>query len=134
MKILSPVDHGGLVGFDRHPITNPMLGPYFEKLIVLTAGSGTKTMDLSSANVFTVDAQGNAITLAFSNVPAARSGSRLVSATIGIYNPGTITWPTGINWGAAGAPTLSTGTKFNWISFWSHDGGTTWFAAASWLG
>lgn len=129
MDILSAIKSDGGADLDRHPLVGPNIGPYMEKLTALGSVSGAVNIDLSLGNYFTMALTG-ATTLAFTNVPAARSGSRIIPVTLRIYMDSvqTVTWPSGTAWGAAGEPTFVAGN--NIFALWLD--GTTWFAVTSW--
>ena len=113
----------GAAGND--PITS--LGPISEKTQTLGPISGSVTIDLSAG--LSVSATiGDAVTLAFTNVPV--SGTTLV--VLRLTNGGTaaVTWPAAIVWAGNKAPTLTASGK-DMIVLITDDGGTTWWGSAS---
>ena len=104
-----------------------MNGARLEKTIVLGAGSGTRTVDLSLGNVVTMTSTGNT-TLAFSNAPVA---PRAQTVEVEITNGGafTFTWPASVNWLVGSAPALkSSGVDI--IRLTTVDAGTTFYASS----
>jgi len=69
----------------------------------LASATTTATLDLSSQQVFRVDATSNR-TLAFSNAPGSNRAMTVVVRLTG--SSGTITWPAGIEWAEGTAPEL----------------------------
>jgi len=98
-------------------------GQYIEEYVA-TGTSGAVTIDLDTGNNFST-AMAGAVTYTFSN--AATSG--LVSSfTLKVVTDGnTITWPTSVDWPSATAPTLSASGSTDVFTFFTHDGGTTWY-------
>ena len=83
------------------------------------------TLDLSTGNVFSDTPSANA-TYVFSNPPA--SGTAYVF-TLKITPSGTytVTWPTSVDWAAATAPDAPASGATNVYSFYTQDGGATWY-------
>lgn len=88
---------------------------------------GANNIDLSLCNVFTKTISGATI-LTVSNVPASSTVAYMI---LELTNAGsaTITWFSGIKWSGGTAPTLTSAGK-DILSFYSHDGGTTWNTVA----
>ena len=80
-------------------------------------------IDTRAGNYFTKTISG-ATTLTVSNVPAAGTAAAFV---LELTNGGsaTITWWSGMKWSGGTAPTL-TASGLDILSFYTHDGGTTW--------
>jgi hypothetical protein len=102
-------------------------GAYDEQSTAVTATAST-TLDLSTANTFTVTLGVSITTLAFSNVPAS---GRVASVTLVINHSvasTTIAWPASVKWSGGTAPTLTTTAgKTDIVSLMTPDGGTTWY-------
>jgi hypothetical protein len=105
----------------------PVLKDYAETKVAMAANDA----DLSLGNVQTKTISG-ATTLTFSNPPAAGSSG---SFTLFLTNGGSaaVTWPTGVDWPTATAPTL-TATGVDVLVFTTIDAGTTWYGIASGIG
>jgi membrane-bound inhibitor of C-type lysozyme len=101
---------------------------YAEKTSAITISSGTLTVNLNNANVFTCTLNANITTLTISNVVAASGyamGFTLIFTADGTAR--SVTWPASVKWAGGTAPTLtSTNTKKDVLSFVSTDNGTTW--------
>jgi len=85
----------------------------------------TGTLDLSSGNVFS-DAPSANVTYVFSNPPATGSAYGFTlkvtpSATV------TITWPASVDWAGGTAPDAPASGATNVYSFYTQDGGTTYY-------
>jgi len=89
-----------------------------------TGTSGAVTIDLNTGNNFST-AMAGAVTYTFSN--AATSGT-VSSFTLKVVNNGSaITWPASVDWPGGTAPTLSASGATDVFTFFTHDGGTTWY-------
>jgi hypothetical protein len=85
------------------------------------SASGTVTVDLSTANFFTITPSGT-VTFAFSNEPASgKVGFFHIEITNGAAQ--TINWPAEVDWPGGTAPTLTAGVDL--IVGYTRDGGTT---------
>jgi hypothetical protein len=119
---------GTPVSFGNNEVRNSLLKKYSEVTASPTISSGTLTVDLSAANVFTVSLNANITTLTISNTLATSNtstGFTLVLTADGTAR--TITWPGSVKWPAGTAPTLtSTNGKIDVLSFVSYDQGSTW--------
>ena len=84
---------------------------------------GAADINLATGNYFTKTISG-ATTLTVSNVPATGTA---ISFVLDLTNGGsaTITWWTGVKWAAGTAPTLTSAGR-DVLTFFTHDGGTTW--------
>jgi hypothetical protein len=96
--------------------------------------STTETVDLANGTVHRVVLDDNC-TLTFSG---ATSGSGY-SFTLIVVQDGTggrtVTWPGSVDWAASTAPTLSTAVNaVDVLTFFTVDGGTTWFGFVAGLG
>lgn len=93
----------------------------------LGSGSGTRTFDLSTAQAWKVTVATSANTFSFTN--PSPSGTECV-VVVEVVNGGSqvVTHPTGTDWAAGVAPTLTAaGTDI--LVYRTTDGGTTWFAS-----
>jgi hypothetical protein len=82
-------------------------------------------IDLETGTYFYKTISG-ATTLTFSN-PAA--SGKVSSFTLEVTNPASnITWPASVVWEGGSAPTLTT-TGTDVLTFFTRDGGTTWYGA-----
>lgn len=84
-------------------------------------------IDCSLTNSFTKTIAGNS-TFTFSNPPA--SGVFYAFTLKLVHTSGTITWPASVKWPGNTAPTLTTG-RTHLLTFFTDDGGTTWFNVPS---
>lgn len=93
------------------------------KLVAKGTISGAQSLDLATANYFTMTING-ATTLSITNVP---SGTWATGLILRIVNGGsaTITWPASFKWPGGTAPVLtSSGTDM--LALVTDDSGTTW--------
>lgn len=95
-----------------------------------TKTSGTLTLDIAAANVFSVVAGGNFV-VEFDNISETQNVAQFWQMEIksgGTYN---ITWPAGIIWDGGGAsniqPVLSLDTTV--LNFYTRNNGTTIFGS-----
>lgn len=93
--------------------------------------STAATIDLSNGTFVTATLTGNC-TFTFSNP----SGSNATSFTLVLSNDGTagrtITWPASVKWPNATVPTrTTTANKTDVYTFFTYDGGTTWWGTLS---
>jgi hypothetical protein len=109
------------------PISRPVLTGVREAIVNLGAVSGSQTFNLNSGNIFQVKPNG-AITVSPSNVPSSGTFVGILVRHEGDGTARTYTWPTTTKWAYGEAPTMtSTNAKFDLISLFTYDGGTTWF-------
>lgn len=96
-------------------------------IVDLGAVSGTQTFNLQSGNIFQVKPNG-AITVSPSNVPASGTFIGMLIRHEGDGTARTYTWPATTKWAFGEAPSMtSTNAKFDLVSLFTYDGGTTWF-------
>ena len=108
-------------------VTRPEIKDYSETYNA-SSGSGTVTLDLTTGNVFQHTASGGNVTFVFSNPPAAGKGGAFTLKWIQDSSDRTATWPVTVDWAAATAPTLTSGSgKVDIFTFVTVDGGTTWY-------
>ena len=107
-----------------------LIQDYSEKVNALGSITSTQAFDLTTGNVFTATATGN-VTLSVTNVPATGTCASLSLVAIN-FGAHTITWPTGTKWAGGTAPTLTTsGTDI--LTFFTVNGGTTWYGSLAGL-
>lgn len=104
---------------------------YFERSsIVSIAKGGGLTLDLATAQVFSVTLNAAISSITISNIPDNAS-SNACGFTIIFIADGTvrsITWPGSVKWPGGTAPTMTgTNNKKDIISFLTDDSGTTWY-------
>ena len=108
-------------------VTRPEIKDYSETYNA-SSGNGTVTLDLTTGNVFQHTASGGNVTFVFSNPPAAGKGGAFTLKWIQDSSDRTATWPASVDWAAATAPTLTSGSgKVDIFTFVTVDGGTTWY-------
>ena len=108
--------------------TNVAFTGYVETANSVTQSSGVLTLNLLSGSVFYVTMTAAITSITFTNIPASgKVVSFILNVTVAGY---TITWPASVKWANGTAPTLSTTSgKTDIFSFFTYNGGTTWFAA-----
>jgi hypothetical protein len=99
-----------------------------EKSAALTSGT-TVTLDLNLATTFTITLAHNIGTFNWTNPAASGAVSSFVLKVTQDGTAGrTIAWPSGVDWAAATAPTLSTAAgNVDVFVFFTSDAGTTWY-------
>jgi hypothetical protein len=108
-------------------ISRPVLTGVREAIVNTGVASGTTTLDLNGGNIFQIKPNG-AITIAFSNVPASGTFVGILIRHEGDGTARTYTWPGTTKWAYGEAPIMtSTNGKFDLISLFTYDGGTTYF-------
>ena len=102
---------------------------YDEKAVALGT-SGTLTCNLASGTLFYTGTLAGNTTFVFSNPVAS---GRVTSFTLELSNAAgyTITWPASVKWNEGTEPAWSAGKDI--VSFYTRDGGTTWYGFASGL-
>ena len=107
--------------------TRPEIKDYSETYNA-SSGNGTVDLDLESGNVFQHTASGGYVTFTFSNPPETGKGGSFTLKWIQDSSDRTATWPGSVDWAAATAPTLTSGSaKVDVFTFFTVDGGTTWY-------
>lgn len=102
---------------------------YNETFQTANSSSGTTTLDLEAANIFSTTLTENT-TFAFTNPPATGTA---YSFTLKIVQDAsasgyTVAWPASVDWPDALAPTLTdTASGVDIFVFFTHDGGTTYY-------
>ena len=108
-------------------VTRPEIKDYSETYNA-SSGSGTVDLDLSTGNVFQHTASGGNVIFTFSNPPAAGKGGAFTLKWIQDTSDRTATWPPAVDWAAATAPTLTSGSaKVDVFTFMTVDGGAIWY-------
>lgn len=87
----------------------------------------TGIMDLNLSDRFSITVGAN-VSLSFSGVPAARATEVVLKITNG--GAFSVGWPAGVTWISGTAPSLKA-SGIDLVNFWTHDGGTTWWAEAT---
>ena len=105
-----------------------------EKCIVNNSASGNISLDIDNAVVYSLELSGN-IALSFTKdtTLGIYSHNRSFTVTLLIKNGGDyiISWPSGVNWGDGVAPTLSSGNKYDVITFITFNSGSSWLGLTS---
>jgi hypothetical protein len=102
-------------------------GSFTENSSAITSSSNAATLDLSAATNFTHTLTEN-VTYTFSNPASSGKASAFTLKVTQDSTARTITWPASVDWPAATAPTLSTGSgDVDVFVFFTSDGGTTYY-------
>ena len=102
---------------------------YNDTYAAVTSSSNATTVNCENGNVFASTLSENT-TFTFSNPPATGTayGFTLKIIQDASASGYTVTWPSAVEWPAATAPTLTaTANGVDQFSFYTHDGGTTWY-------
>ena len=111
-------DANGVVSFDNGKI---------EESTAITSSSNAATINLRDGDNFTHTLSEN-VTYTFSNPAASGKVSAFTLKVTQDSTARTITWPSSVDWAAATAPTLSTGSgNVDVFCFITYDGGTTYY-------
>lgn len=98
-----------------------------EESTAVTSSSNAATLNLRDGSVFTHTLSEN-VTYTFSNPAASGYASSFTLKVTQDSSARTITWPGSVDWAAATAPTLSTGSgDVDVFVFFTVDGGTTYY-------
>ena len=128
-----PASFGGLTAdFNKNTIYQPTLQWYNEPYAAVSIDSGTLTLDLSRAQVFTV-----ALTSSITNFVVTGVPTEVPKRTIGftlilqMNTPtATVAWGSKVRWAGGVAPTLTSGSagvqKVDVFSFVTVDNGVSW--------
>jgi hypothetical protein len=119
----------GLVDMNFNTLVEPTLKYYNEVLASPSISANVLTLDLSTAQVFTVSLNANITTFTISNTPA--TANRSIGFTLIFTADGTartVTWGSAVKWANNDPPALtSTNGKKDILSFVSPDNGTNWY-------
>ena len=119
----------GLVDMNFNTLFEPTLRYYNEVLASPTISANVLTLNLSTAQMFTVSLNANITTFTITNTPA--TANRSIGFTLIFTADGTartVTWGSAVKWANNDPPTLtSTNGKKDILSFVSPDGGTNWY-------
>ena len=100
---------------------------YNESYAAVTSTSNTTTIDCEAGNVFSHTLTENT-TFTFSNPPATGTAYGFTLKLVQDSTARTVVWPASVDWAAATAPTISTGSgEVDVFVFFTHDGGTIWY-------
>lgn len=89
-----------------------------------SGASGTVTLDVSTANVFSISTAGN-ITIAFSNVPNVANTIVSVIIIVSAGGAHTVSWPASVEWPGNNTP-AQTASQVDIYALITVDGGGTW--------
>ena len=119
----------GTVSCNSNTIYKPTLQYYNEVLASPTISANVLTLDLSTAQMFTVSLNANITTFTISNTPA--TANRSIGFTLIFTADGTartVTWGSAVKWANNDPPALTSANgKKDILSFVSPDGGTNWY-------
>ena len=100
---------------------------YNETYVAPTSSSNATTINCEAGNYFKHTLTENT-TFTFSNPPASGTGFSFILHLIQDSSARTVTWPNSVDWAAATAPTISTGSGADdFYVFATSDGGTIWY-------
>ena len=119
----------GTVDMNFNTLFEPTLLYYNEVLASPAITANVLTLDLSTAQMFTVSLNANITTFTITNTPA--TANRSIGFTLIFTADGTartVTWGAAVKWANNDPPALtSTNAKKDILSFVSPDGGTNWY-------
>lgn len=102
-------------------------GGVVEDDTTITSSAGAATINCRDGNVFSHTLSED-VTYTFSNAPASGRAFGFTLKVTQDSTARTITWPASVDWPAATAPTLSTGSgEVDVFVFFTTDGGTNWY-------
>ena len=100
---------------------------YNETYLAVTSSGGATTVNCETGNMFSHTLTENT-TFTFSNPPASGTGYSFTLKIVQDSTARTITWPSSVDWAAATAPTISTGSgEVDVFVFFTTNGGTTFY-------
>ena len=100
---------------------------YNETFLAVTSSSAATTVNCETGNMFSHTLTEDT-TFTFSNPPASGTGYSFTLKIVQDSTARTITWPASVDWAAATAPTISTGSgEVDVFVFFTTDGGTTFY-------
>ena len=119
----------GTVSCNSNTIYKPTLQYYNEVLASPAITANVLTLDLSTAQMFTVSLNANITTFTITNTPA--TANRSIGFTLIFTADGTartVTWGAAVKWANNDPPALTSANgKKDILSFVSPDGGTNWY-------
>ena len=121
---------GTLTGFldvDDNELRQPRIKDYSEVVNNIgDFGGGTQDIDITLGNVVLATVSTSTVTFTFSNASVAANTSS--SFTLVLTNGGaqTVNWPASVDWGDGSPPAL-TNPGVDVLTFFTVDGGTTWY-------
>jgi hypothetical protein len=102
-------------------------GGVVEDDTTITSTGGAATIDCRDGNVFSHTLSED-VTYTFSNAPASGRAFGFTLKVVQDSTARTITWPASVDWVAATAPTLSSGSgEVDVFVFFTVDGGSNWY-------
>ena len=126
-----------LIGIGSTVGTTPAISIDANQVMKATSYSDTYLAPTSSSNATTINCRGGNYfkhtltentTFTFSNPPASGTGYSFILHLIQDSSARTVTWPNSVDWAAATAPTISTGSgDDDFFVFATSDGGTIWY-------
>ena len=117
----------GTIAMADNILERPKIKDYSESYTA-TSGQGTVDLDMVDGNVFQHTASGGNVTFTFSNPSASGTSCAFTLKWIQDSSDRTATWPASVDWAAATAPTLTSGSgKVDIFTFFTVDAGTTWY-------
>jgi hypothetical protein len=100
---------------------------YNESYAAVTSTASATTINCEAGNTFSHTLTEDT-TFTFSNPPATGTAYAFTLKVVQDATARAITWPASVDWPAATAPTISTGSgEVDVFVFLTHDGGTTWY-------
>jgi hypothetical protein len=100
---------------------------YNETFLAVTSSGSATTVNCETGNMFSHTLTEDT-TFTFSNPPASGTGYSFTLKIVQDSTARTITWPASVDWAAATAPTISTGSgEVDVFVFFTTDGGTTFY-------
>ena len=100
---------------------------YNETYLAVTSSGGATTVNCETGNTFSHTLTEDT-TFTFSNPPASGTGYSFTLKIVQDSTARAITWPASVDWAAATAPTISTGSgEVDVFVFFTTDGGTTFY-------
>jgi len=120
------MDASSVTNFVDKVIQRPEVKDYSETKVALTPGAAV-TIDISTGNVFTITADQDT-TFTFSNPSPTGKSCAFTLVWTQDSSDRTATWPASVDWAAATAPTLTSGSaKVDAFTFFTMDAGTIWY-------
>ena len=100
---------------------------YNETFLAVTSSSAATTVNCETGNMFSHTLTEDT-TFTFSNPPASGTGYSFTLKIVQDSTARAIIWPASVDWAAATAPTISTGSgEVDVFVFFTTDGGTTFY-------